>query len=203
MYGAVSLAPFHDPGRRPLTNLRRPILTYSGQGVAKRGVKKSDHAIIYTGRIAPEPVQTERPQRGEAGMRPGSIRVDPDEPHIRLDPMSRICFGKVYTIEHNVKVQSIGMVNRAYMQSLLYNFRDVWVNTAGPGLAQSQASPAAAGPSRSTATMSRPAGARARVEENSEGDDTDDEDDDEDEEDDEDGDDDGDKEEEEDDEDDD
>ena len=32
-----------------------PIFTYGGQGVAKRGVVKSEHGIIYTGKNAPRP----------------------------------------------------------------------------------------------------------------------------------------------------
>jgi hypothetical protein len=32
-----------------------PILTYGGKGVGKRGVTKSDHAIIYTGSPEPRP----------------------------------------------------------------------------------------------------------------------------------------------------
>ena len=59
-------------------------------------------------------------------MRPISIRVDPDERAYRLDPLSRLNFGKVYTVEYHVKVKSIGMVNRASMRDLIYQFRDVW-----------------------------------------------------------------------------
>lgn len=72
-----------------------PITTYSGRGVDKRGAVKFEHAIIYTGRIPPQPRPDERPSRGETGMRQQSIRVDPDNQTHRLDPMSRINFGGV------------------------------------------------------------------------------------------------------------
>lgn len=120
----------------------RPVLSYNGQGVAKSGVKKSEHAIIFTGKTAPQPTKGERPVRGEAGMRPRSIRVDPDDAGTKLQAMSRIHFGRVYTIEHNIKVASFGMVNRDSIDALVYQFRDVWMNDipAGP----SQGPPAGA-----------------------------------------------------------
>ena len=60
-------------------------------------------------------------------MRPNSIRVDPDERGARLSDLSRVNFGKVYTIEHSVKVKSFGMVNKDSMVALLYQFKDVWM----------------------------------------------------------------------------
>lgn len=109
------------------TDLSRPIMTYGDQGVAKAHVKKSDCAIIYIGKTPPKPRDNERAFRpGEAPMRPNPIRVDPDERGTILSAMSRINFGKVSTIEHNVKVKSFGMVNRDSMRDLLYQFREVW-----------------------------------------------------------------------------
>ena len=89
-----------------------PISTYNGQGVAKQTVVKSDHAIIYTGPIAPTPRRGELPGRGEAPMRSIPIRVDLDNATEKLDPMSRINFGGVHLIQHNVKTKSFGVVNK-------------------------------------------------------------------------------------------
>lgn len=61
-----------------------------------------------------------------------SIRVDPDIREYRLDPMSRLDFGKVFTIDFTVKVKSIGMVNRASVKDLLYQFRNVWKSSIKP-----------------------------------------------------------------------
>lgn len=67
-----------------------PISTYDGQGVAKQGVKKSEHAIAHDGSsvgFAYGP--------GEVDMLPRSIRIDLDRPNdrfSRLDPRSRINF---------------------------------------------------------------------------------------------------------------
>jgi hypothetical protein len=39
-----------------------PIATYGGQGVAKRGVVKSEHGIIHTGKNIPRPNANELPK---------------------------------------------------------------------------------------------------------------------------------------------
>ncbi|KAF2722887.1 hypothetical protein K431DRAFT_221009, partial [Polychaeton citri CBS 116435] len=95
-----------------------PITTYGRRGVSKPGVIKSEHAIIHTGSQAPEPLNAELPHRGEAGMRSRAIRVDPDERDTKLDLLSRLDFGKITTIQHNLKVKSFGKVNRASMDAL-------------------------------------------------------------------------------------
>ena len=75
------------------------IVSYSHQGVAKRGVKKSEHGIVHSGRTAPEASEAEAPQRGEEPMRSDAIRINPDDQADPLHPMSRIDYGKVYTIQ--------------------------------------------------------------------------------------------------------
>lgn len=104
----------------------RPILTYGGQGVAKKDVKKSDHGIVYVGRAPPSPTQAERPRRGEDPMLPNAVHIDPDSPQEKLSEMSRINYGKVYTIEHNVKVRGLGKVSPESEGALKNNFRIVW-----------------------------------------------------------------------------
>ncbi|KAK6442490.1 hypothetical protein LTR95_001284 [Oleoguttula sp. CCFEE 5521] len=103
-----------------------PINTYNGRGVSKPGVIKSDHTIIYSGRNCPDPDPAELPARGEAGMRLDAIRVDPDDKVTKLDPMSRIDFGKVHTVEHNVKVKSFGNVHEMSRTDLERQFDSVW-----------------------------------------------------------------------------
>ena len=65
-------------------------------------------------------------------MRNMSIRIVPDDKSFSLDPISRLNFGKVYTIDYSVKVKSIGMVHRTSMRHLLYQFRDVWKSAFTP-----------------------------------------------------------------------
>ena len=93
------------------------INTYSGRGVAKRGIDKSEHVIIFTGSTAPLPTAGESPSKGEAGMRPIPIQVDCDLDE-RLDPMSRLDLGGVTTVWHNIKVKPLGSVNQKSMHAL-------------------------------------------------------------------------------------
>jgi hypothetical protein len=101
------------------------IDTYGGQGVAQRGVKKSEHAIIHTGRTTPRARHNELPKAGETGMQPIPIRVNPDNPTDKLDPMSRIHFVGITTVEHNVKVKALGFVNPTSIGALNTQFREV------------------------------------------------------------------------------
>ncbi|KAK5156872.1 hypothetical protein LTS14_004389 [Recurvomyces mirabilis] len=117
-----------------------PIATYGNKGVAKRsGVKKADHAIIYTGQTPPRPMESEAPQRGEQGMQPVAIRVVPDNPVDKLDPASRLDFGKIHTIQHNIKVRQLGMIHDNSIRALMQQFQRVWALQAAP--------PPTAGPS--------------------------------------------------------
>ncbi|KAK4544655.1 hypothetical protein LTR36_003904 [Oleoguttula mirabilis] len=147
------------------------IATYGSNGVSKRGVKKSDHAIVYTGKTAPNQIPAEEPSRGEEGMRPGAIRIDTFDPADKLDPMSRINFGKVYTIEHYLKVKGLGMV--VSTNELTWQFRDVWNSQApqGPspqnyvpavGLGSSTAPTQSGAASASQSSCAYPAGVFAR-----------------------------------------
>ncbi|KAI7220308.1 hypothetical protein KC333_g2407 [Hortaea werneckii] len=116
-----------------------PIVTYSGRGVGKPGVKKSEHCIKYTGHSSPVPLREEIPRDGEAGMRLISIRVIPDDHVTKLDPVSRLDLGKPYTINHNIKVKAFGQVDALHLTALLSQFNLVWsvpspsVHTPPPG----------------------------------------------------------------------
>ncbi|KAI7366451.1 hypothetical protein KC354_g4127 [Hortaea werneckii] len=103
-----------------------PITTYGGRGVGKPGVRKSDHAIIFTGRSAPQPRQDELPGRDEQPMRGRPICVVADENNASLDPMSRIDLVKIHTINHNLKVKSFGLVHPNYIEALITQFASVW-----------------------------------------------------------------------------
>lgn len=103
-----------------------PISTYVGKGVSKHGVRKSDHCIVFTGTRPPSPLPAERPSLQETGMLPNAIRVSTLQPVDALDPMSRINFGKVYTVEHRHKVRSFGRVAAGSMPALAMQFKMVW-----------------------------------------------------------------------------
>ncbi|KAI7154078.1 hypothetical protein KC349_g7917 [Hortaea werneckii] len=103
-----------------------PIVTYGGKGVAKTGVNKHEHCIVYTGTYVPTPLREELPSRGELPMQPTPIRVNPDNMTEKLDPTSRIDLGRVSTVQYNVKVKAFGIVHWAYMQALHSQFCAVW-----------------------------------------------------------------------------
>lgn len=124
-----------------------PIFTYGGQGVAKPGVVKSEHGIIYTGKNVPRPTKAELGTSAtEERMRSEPIQVDPDTRLNTLDPMSRINFATVSTVQHNVKVSNVGMVNRGSMRILQQHFQNVWQFSShaasGSQIRQSQQGPA-------------------------------------------------------------
>lgn len=100
-----------------------PVTTYSGQGVAKRGVIKSEHAIVHFTRNAPLPTAAEDNIREP--MLQYSIRVDPDEKHMQLDEMSRVAMAEPHCIQHIMRVKSIGKVNTKSMPHLVNQFRSV------------------------------------------------------------------------------
>ncbi|KAF7185542.1 hypothetical protein HII31_13166 [Pseudocercospora fuligena] len=106
-----------------------PILSYGKKGVSKQGVNKADHGIVYVGSKAPEPDYEEMPTRGELPMAEIPIRVDPDNPTEKLDQKSRIHYSKVYTIEHNVKAKSVGMIHNRSLPDLMYQTKLIWSRT--------------------------------------------------------------------------
>lgn len=103
-----------------------PIVTYGGRGVSKPGINKSEHCIIYTGAHVPNPLIEELPSRNESPMQPIPIRVIPDNVAEKLDPTSRVDFGKVETILYNIKVKAFGNVHGGCMQALHVQFCAVW-----------------------------------------------------------------------------
>ena len=103
-----------------------PIVSYGNRGVGKPGVKKSEHSIVYTGKAPPQQLPTEAPKRGEEGMRPLAVRIDVDDLSEKLEIASRLDYGKVYTIQHNIKVKSFGKVHPKSMNALVHQFGNVW-----------------------------------------------------------------------------
>jgi hypothetical protein len=80
---------------------------------------QSQYGLVYTGN-APPPVSD-----SERGMKAIAIRIDPDNATTPLDPMSRIHYGNLYTVEHNIRVKAYGMVNQTSLVPLMSQFRQV------------------------------------------------------------------------------
>ena len=66
-----------------------------------------------------------QPLPGERGLVKRPIAVNPCNPSLTLDPMSRLNFGKLYTVEHNVRLRDIGVVAADSMPYLDAYFRSV------------------------------------------------------------------------------
>lgn len=111
------------------------IHTYTRATNVRPDVERREHAIVYTGRKEPSP------EPGEQRSALAAIRVEPETSTQLLDARSRINFGKLFTIEHNLKVKPWGTVDAASKDALIDNVR----KTLLPGR----------GPTRSTATYQR------------------------------------------------
>ncbi|KAL8928778.1 MAG: hypothetical protein Q9208_001556 [Pyrenodesmia sp. 3 TL-2023] len=107
---------------KPRENYCLPILTYSGKGAGKKGVDQKAHAIIYTGSEPPGKLPS------EAGMNKTPIRVVPSRADEKLDPVSRVNMGKMFTVEWNTKVKDIGLVEKTSLVRLLTYWRQI-INT--------------------------------------------------------------------------
>ncbi|KAI9723285.1 MAG: hypothetical protein M1812_001168 [Candelaria pacifica] len=99
-----------------------PITTYGGQGATKRGIRQGDHAIIFTGDKVPQYLE------GEDKITKDALQVIPDSPDAILDLRSRVNFGKIYTVEHNVKVKTVGLVAPGSMTKLKRYYEQIMLD---------------------------------------------------------------------------
>lgn len=89
-----------------------PITTYNGRATTKPKVDQRAHAIVYAGQTVPQKLE------GENRMVKDALRVVLTSKEERLDAKSRIDFGRVYPIGHNVKVKPIGKIHEDSMPKL-------------------------------------------------------------------------------------
>lgn len=115
----------HEQTFRFVTLLRknRPIVTYGKRGTVRRP-DAAHHAIAYMTDDPPEAMADENLDKH-------AIKID-SRNGATLHPASRVNFSMLYTIEHNVKVKSIGMVSDAYMGWVRY----YWQEAMGLGSAE-------------------------------------------------------------------
>lgn len=82
----------------------RGIFTYGGRGLSKDGIDLANHAVLYNENGQP------CVEDNEPDLKREYLAVRVRSPQDKLDSMSRINFGKIHTIEHNIPVKSIGMI---------------------------------------------------------------------------------------------
>ncbi|OAG03166.1 uncharacterized protein CC84DRAFT_1261782 [Paraphaeosphaeria sporulosa] len=97
-----------------------PIFTYSKRGTLKPGCISSEHSVIHLYGSTPTMFEGER----ERGLDKEPICVNPADTSVRMDPASRLHYGKVYPIEMNVKVKDIGDVIPEQHSLLLRYYRE-------------------------------------------------------------------------------
>lgn len=107
------------------------VHTHQSQGVA-RVARKEQYGIIHTGSIAPRPTLAELPRPGQLPMQPEPVRVLPDLNEDALDPMSRLNYAKVYTIEHRIPVKPFGIIESNSRMILSNQLRNVLGMDIGP-----------------------------------------------------------------------
>ncbi|KAK0613730.1 hypothetical protein B0T14DRAFT_438639, partial [Immersiella caudata] len=81
-----------------------PILTYERRACTKRGVKPNKHGIVYMLGSKPTMLRNEP----SLGFRP--VRMEPDLPTEKLAAESRVNYSKLFSVEHNAKVNFIGRI---------------------------------------------------------------------------------------------
>lgn len=80
------------------------IRTYSGQATTKPGTVVQDHAaVVGVGGV----VQL---HPGEELLTKTPICVKVEDASLSIDPMSRMNFTKIYTVEYNLKIRNVGRV---------------------------------------------------------------------------------------------
>jgi hypothetical protein len=82
-----------------------PIHTYRGRGTLKEGVNPKEHAAIYLKSKGVELLPGEK-----MTIEPFPLILE-NEKNVQIDISSRINFGKIYTVEHNVRVLNVGRID--------------------------------------------------------------------------------------------
>jgi hypothetical protein len=88
-----------------------PLNTYDGQGALKYRVDPADYAAVFAAGMPEPDTSAEQLQKS-----PFPIKVEADTETI--DPMSRINFGRVYTVEYNLRVANVGRILPAFLNQL-------------------------------------------------------------------------------------
>lgn len=85
--------------------------TYTFRGTLKERLRIEDYAVVYPAGSHPSIGDGENLVKD-----PFPIIIE--EPQERLSPMSRLNFGRVYTVEHNIKVMKVGRINQEFLPRL-------------------------------------------------------------------------------------
>ncbi|KAG5766646.1 hypothetical protein H9Q72_005310 [Fusarium xylarioides] len=90
-----------------------PITTYGGKGLRKNGVDPRSHGIVYESSSRSPQLLREEPTPGFP-----PIRVHIYEEDKRISERTRVCYAKLMTVEHALKVLFIGRVVAADLDTV-------------------------------------------------------------------------------------
>jgi hypothetical protein len=99
-----------------------PLNTYGHQGTEKDRIRAGDYAAVYPMGSEPNIGISEK-------MSKKPLPIIIEDPKERIDPTSRLNFGQVYTIQHNLKVLKIGRIPDEYLTILNGYFIDTIAGT--------------------------------------------------------------------------
>ncbi len=89
-----------------------PIQTYQKRGTTKSHTNLDSHAIVYVAGSEPKLLPEEE------WPRMGNFPVVVEDKSVTIDQSSRLNFGKVYTVEHNIKVRNVGKISKELLPRL-------------------------------------------------------------------------------------
>ncbi|OQN96407.1 hypothetical protein B0A48_17659 [Cryoendolithus antarcticus] len=101
--------------------LYSPIVTYTSAKALAPGYLASEHGIIYSGERAPD-----RAHR-LPDLLPQAVKVQLDDPSARLDAQTLVDYSAVHTIDHDLKVKSLGQIDDDSTAALLKQWKDVFI----------------------------------------------------------------------------
>jgi hypothetical protein len=107
------------PGKRFVTCL--PITSYAGQGDLKHDIRLNEHGFIYCQK---EPKEVDQMSSMPLKLLPSWL---PSWTGEKLQEPSLVNYGRVYTVETNVKVKDNGVLDNDSKGILFHNYRKFWV----------------------------------------------------------------------------
>ncbi|KAG4420851.1 hypothetical protein IFR04_006033 [Cadophora malorum] len=93
-----------------------PVTTYDGRGYKKKGINLDDHGLIYSSRDPPAPIR---------GITKEPLRIILSKGAEKLGNPSYLNYGRVYTVETNVKVKDVGDLDTESRRLLRAYYREV------------------------------------------------------------------------------
>ena len=103
-----------------------PLNTYNRKGTGKDGIRPDDYAAVH-------PVGGKPSVGPEENMSKEPFPIKVEDPRETIHPKSRLNFGRVYTVEHNIKVLKVGRIPDEHLARLDRYFVE---RIAGPQASQ-------------------------------------------------------------------